>query len=59
MSGFKIFRKLITEQAVDTIKKIELWFVQNPKRKICNTDLFVVRRGFCGTDVFKHTNLDS
>lgn len=59
MSGFVIFKKLSIEEAVDSIKKIEQWFKDNPTRKVCRTDLFKIRRGFVGTDVLERTKREA
>lgn len=50
-----ISKKLEIEEAIDSMPKIEEWFKKNPKRKICQTDNFKVRRGFVATDILKHT----
>lgn len=53
-----VSQKLTIEESLDAIPKIEEWFAKNPTRKICQTDNFKVRRGFTGTDILKHTNLE-
>lgn len=57
MTAFTISRKLTIKEALETIPQIEQWFKDNPKRKDCKTDRFVVRKGFVGTDILSRTNL--
>ena len=52
-----ISRKLTLSEALVAIPSVEQWFKENPKRKICQTDLWKVRRGFVGTDILKRTTL--
>ena len=59
MARFIISKKLTISEAIEAIKDIEKWFKSNPTRKICQTDIFKVRRGFVGTDILSGTNLDS
>lgn len=47
---------MTVKEAIENIPKIEEWFKLNPTRKICQTDIFKVRRGFTGTDIFNHTD---
>jgi len=37
------------------MKQAEKWFRENPKRKICKTDLFEIRKGFIVEDILKYT----
>lgn len=53
-----VYKKMTITEAIENIQKIEKWFSENKTRKICRTDLFKVRRGFVGTDIFKRTNLN-
>lgn len=55
MAGFIIFRKFSHEEARENIDAIEKWFTANPRRRICLTDLFKVRRGHVREDILKHT----
>ena len=55
MGRIIITRKLTMKEALESIPQIESWFKKNPKRKVCRTDTFKVRRGFAGTDILKHT----
>lgn len=57
MARFIISKKLTIKEAIDAIPQIEQWFKNNPKRKVCLTDIWKVRRGFVGTDVLAHTDL--
>lgn len=55
MSEFIIFKKLSPQVALDTMKQIEQWFRDNPKKKNCKTDLFTIRRGYLVEDILKHS----
>ena len=55
MSSFLIFKKLTQQEAEETISQLEKWFKENPKRKICRTDLFKVRKNHVREDVMEHT----
>ena len=57
MARFIVSKKLTLCDAIKYIPQIEKWFKDNPKRKICQTEIFKVRRGFVGTDILNHTNL--
>jgi len=54
-----IFPKLTTEEAEENIRKIEQWFSEHPKRKVCRTDLFKVRRGYVREDILEHTRKEA
>ena len=54
MARFIVTKKLTIKEALDSIVGIEKWFADNPTRKICQTDVFKVRRGFSATDILKH-----
>ncbi len=45
MSRFIVFRKLTGTEAEECIAGLEKWFANNPRRQVCNTDLFKVYRG--------------
>lgn len=49
-----VYRKLTKQEAEDNIAAIEQWFKDNPKRNICRTDLFKVRRNHVREDVMEH-----
>lgn len=51
---FRIFKKLTKEEAEDNIKNLDIWFKNNPRRRVCRTDLFKVRKGHIREDVTKH-----
>lgn len=55
MSGFVVFKKLSLQKTIENMLGIEKWFSENPKRRVCNTDLFKVRRGFIVRDILKHS----
>ncbi len=55
MAGFIIFKKLTLIEALDSIIQIQQFFRENPRRKICRTDLFKVRRNHIIEDILKHT----
>lgn len=59
MAKFIISTKLKINEALDTMIDIEKWLKDNPKRKICQTDIFKVRRGYVVKDILKHTDLTS
>jgi hypothetical protein len=50
-----VYSKLTPEDALKLIRDMIEWFEANPKRRVCNTDLFKVRRGFIAKDVLEHT----
>ena len=58
MSTFIVSKKLGLKQALEVIPDIEEWFKKNPKRKFCQTETFRVRKGFVGTDVLEHTDIN-
>lgn len=51
-----LMRKLTQEEAQENISQIEAWFKVNPKRRVCRSDLFKVRRGHVSEDVMKHAD---
>jgi hypothetical protein len=56
MAGFIFFKKFTPEEAKDIIVDISQWFRDNPKRRMCQTDLgFKVRRGHITEDVMART----
>lgn len=52
-----VFEKLPYRDAKEFCVQVEEWFVGNPKRKVCRTDLFKVRKGHVQEDVMKHALL--
>ena len=52
-----IVEKLTREEAEKNIALIEQWFKDNPRRKVCRTDLWKVRRGFVREDINKHAEV--
>ena len=52
-----ITRKLTIPEARKAILQLAEWFRQNPRRRICRTDDFKVRKGHIAQDVLKHTNI--
>lgn len=54
-----IFKKLSLQNAVENMELIEKFFLYNPKKQVCITDLFKVRRGRIVEDVLKHTDYKS
>ena len=57
MARFIVSKKLTIQEAVYAIIGLEKWFKENPKRRVCRTETFVVKRGMVGTEVLKHTDL--
>lgn len=59
MAGFTlvITPKLQPAEALLTAGDIEKWFKANPKRRVCRTDRFVVKRGEVALEIIKHTAL--
>jgi hypothetical protein len=53
-----IYKKFTAEQAKDIVQKLNGWFRDNPKRKVCHTNLFKVRRGHVVEDVLFHCEDD-
>ena len=52
---FIVFKKLTPIQALENARDIEQWFIKNPTRRVCRTDLFTVRRHHVVEDILKHT----
>jgi DNA/RNA endonuclease G (NUC1) len=51
---FALYKKLSQKELKKTAKQIEKWFIDNPTRKVCNTDLYggtKVRRGHVMEDL--------
>ncbi len=55
MAGFIVYKKFTLKQAERCIAQLEKWFENNPKRKVCRTDLFEVRRDHVREEILKHT----
>lgn len=55
MAGFIISRKLNVLEALEVMERMEIWFRDNPRRKICQTEIWKVRRGHLVEDILKHT----
>jgi hypothetical protein len=52
-----VFKKLDIKETLKAMKGIEQFFLKYPKRKVCNTDLFEVRRGHLVEDILKHSSI--
>ena len=52
-----IFKKLSIDEAITAMKDFERWFRENPKRKICQSDFFKVKRGYLVETILKHTKV--
>jgi len=50
-----VFKKFKLEEAIENMKLIEKWFRDNPKRKICKTNLFKIKKGYIVEEILKHT----
>jgi len=55
MASFLVFKKFTKTEAKILIEELEQWFKDHPKRKVCNTDLFKVKRNKIKETVYKHT----
>ena len=55
MVGFLVAKRLSAEEAKRVIEGIEEWFKDNPRRRICRTPVFKVRRGHVVEDVLIHS----
>ena len=55
MAGLIIYKKFTLEEAEKYISQIEKWFKDNPKRKVCQTDLFKVYKGHVREEILKRT----
>ena len=54
-----IRQKLTREEAEKNIALIAQWFKDNPRRKVCRTDLWKVRRGFVREDINNHSEVEN
>jgi len=52
---FIVMKKFTYKKALKFMKDIEQWFNKHPKRKVCNTDVFKIRRKYIVKDILKHT----
>jgi hypothetical protein len=50
-----IRKKLTKEEAEEVIPKIENWFKENTKRKVCITDYGEIRKKFIREDILSHS----
>ena len=50
-----VYKRLKHSEALRNMENIEKWFRNNPKKRVCKTDLFNVRRGYIVKDILKHT----
>lgn len=48
-----VYTPLSQREATKTYKAIKQWFVDNPKRKVCQTDLLKVRKAHLKEDFLK------
>jgi len=55
MANFQVFKKFTKTEAKILIEELEQWFKDNPKRRVCNTDLFKVKKGKIKETVLRHT----
>lgn len=55
MSVLIVFKKLTLQEAINMMRGVEEWFRSHPKKKVCKTDLFQVRKGYIVQDILKHT----
>ena len=56
MAGFIISRKLTKREAMDAVHDLTQWFINNPRRRVCRTDLgWKVRRDHVVEDITQHT----
>ena len=55
MANFLIFRKFTKAEAKILIEDLEQWFKDNPKKRVCHTDLFDVKKGKIKETVLRHT----
>lgn len=49
------FNKLDKKAAQNAYNGLKKWFKDNPKRKVCRTDLFVVRKASLKEDILKNS----
>ena len=49
-----VYKKFTAEQAKGIVAKLNKWFRDNPKRRVCYTELFKFRRGHIIEDVLFH-----
>ena len=59
MSMFVIYDRLSQLEANVSYQGITKWFKNNPRRKVCKTDYFNVRRGHVKEDLLKHSVKDA
>ena len=50
-----VWKKMKFSEALKNARDIEKWFRDNPKKKICKTDLFEIRKGYLIEDILEHT----
>ncbi len=48
-------RRLTQQDGEDLISRIEEWFKENPRRRVCRTEYFNVRRKHVIEDIMEHT----
>ena len=57
-----VYKRLTARQTKSAVKKLEKWFADNPRRKICNAELngcFVkVRKRSIKEDIVKEIGMD-
>lgn len=54
MGSFIVFDPLNQKEATKTWKGLKQWFADNPRRKVCTTDLGKIRRTFMKEDFLKY-----
>ena len=42
--SFIIFKKFELKEAIEVMETVEKWFRNNPEKKICKTDRFVIKK---------------
>ncbi|MEK6879799.1 MAG: hypothetical protein AABY22_09345 [Nanoarchaeota archaeon] len=52
--SFILFNKFNKKDAKKLLTDMEEWFKNNPKRRVCYTDLFKIRRNHIKEDILKH-----
>ena len=52
---FIVYKKLSKEEAEKLMSKARNWFESNPRRRVCRTDLFKIRRNYIREDILEHT----
>ena len=58
MTTFIVMNKMNQKEAQDNYDGIKKWFENNPKRRVCRTDCFKVRRKYIKEDILKHSIAD-